>query len=148
MPQIRVLLTDVGQAALCCENLEILDFGLLANSELTRTGWAGFPEYLRSKSPDLIQLHSSFTQESGITQDEYFMNNYIPVFVDISLFYLRKDHYETLRSKCVFGDAPRYYFFNGGEPLTSQKNAPVDSALHIDKNYLKSLNLKEYCRLE
>lgn len=147
LPQISVLLTDVGQAALCCEKLEILDFGLLANSELTKTGWAGFPEYLRSQNPDLIQLHSSFTEESGITRDDYFKSNYIPVFVDNSLFYLRRDHYETLESKCIFGDAPKYYFFMGGEPLTSQRNSPADSALRIDKDYLTSLNLTEYCRL-
>jgi hypothetical protein len=147
MPRISVLLTDVGQPGLCCENLEILDFGLLTNSELTKTGWAGFPAYLRSKSPDLIQLHSSFTQESGITDDEYFINNYVPAFVDNSLFYLRRDHYEKLQDLCTFEDAPDYYFFNGGEPLTSQTDAAADSALHVDKNYLKSLNLAKYCRL-
>lgn len=147
LPRISVLLTDVGQPGLCCEKLEILDFGLLANSELTRTGWGEFPQYLRAKRPDLIQLHASFTQESGITGDEYFKGNYTPVFVDNSLFYLRNDHYEKLESRCVFGDAPQVYFFNGGEPLTSQKDAPADSALHIDKDYLKSLNLSRYCRL-
>ncbi|TXI42229.1 MAG: hypothetical protein E6Q56_01840 [Mycobacterium sp.] len=146
-PQISVLLTDVGQPGLCCKNVEILDFGLLANSELTRTGWAGFPEYLREQSPDLIQLHSSFTQESGITRDEYFTKSYVPVFVDLSLFYMRKDHYAQLENSCVFGPAPKYYFFTGGEPLSSQKGAPADSALHIDKDYLKSLGLTEYCRL-
>lgn len=146
-PQISVLLTDVGQPGLCCKNVEILDFGLLANSELTRTGWSGFPEYLHEQSPDLIQLHSSFTQESGITRDEYFTKNYVPVFVDLSLFYMRKDHYAQLEDSCVFGPAPKYYFFTGGEPLSSQKGAPADSALHIDKDYLKSLGLTEYCRL-
>lgn len=147
LPNISILLTDVGQPGLCCRNVEILDFGLLANSELTRTGWAGFPEYLREQSPDLIQLHSSFTQESGITRDEYFIDNYVPVFVDLSLFYMRKDHYERLEDTCVFGAAPKYYFFTGGEPLSSQKGAPADSALHIDKDYLNSLGLQEYCRL-
>ena len=147
LPKISVLLTDVGQAALCCEKLEILDFGLLANSQLTKTGWAGFSEYLKSQNPDLIQLHSSFTEESGITRDDFFKTNYTPVFVDNSLFYLRNDHYATLENKCVFEDAPKYYFFMGGEPLTSQKNSPAGSALRIDKNYLKSLNLKQYCRL-
>ncbi len=147
LPQIAVLLTDVGQPGLCCKNVEILDFGLLANSELTRTGWAGFPAYLREQNPDLIQLHSSFTQESGITRDEYFTTNYVPVFVDLSLFYMRKDHYEKLEGSCIFGEAPKYYFFTGGEPLSSQPGAPVDSALRIDKDYLKSLGLTEYCRL-
>lgn len=146
-PQLSVLLTDVGQPGLCCKNLKILDFGLLANSELTKTGWAGFPEYLRKQRPDLIQLHASFTQESGITKDEFFKNNYTPVFVDNSLFYLRNDHYEKLKGTCTFGDAPPIYFFTGGEPLTSQKGAPADSALRVDQDYLKSLNLTKYCRL-
>lgn len=147
MPKISVLLTDVGQPGLCCENLEILDFGLLTNSELTKTGWAGFPDYLKSKSPDLIQLHSSFTQESGITENAFFKDNYTPAFVDNSLFYVRNDHYLKLEDSCRFEDAPRYYFFNGGEPLTSQTDAPAASALQIDKDYLKSLNLEKYCRL-
>jgi len=147
LPKISILLTDVGQPGLCCQKVEILDFGLLTNSELTKTGWAGFPAYLRSKNPDLIQLHSSFTEESGITRDEFFKENYTPVFVDLSLFYVRNDHYQTLKSRCDFGEAPQYYFFNGGEPLTSQKTGPVDSALRVDRNYLKSLNMTEYCRL-
>jgi hypothetical protein len=147
IPQISVLVTDVGQPGLCCEKIKILDLGLLTNSELTRTGWAGFPDYLRSQRPDLIQLHSSFTEESGITRDDYFINNYVPVFVDLSLFYLRKDHYARLSDQCILGDAPTYYFFSGGEPLTSQRNSPADSALQVDKNYLKELNLTQYCRL-
>lgn len=147
LPQISVLLTDVGQPALCCQNVRILDFGLLTNSELTKTGWAGFPDYLQAQRPDLIQLHASFTEESGITRDPYFVNNYVPVFVDLSLFYLRKDLYEKVKDTCVFGPAPQTYFFNGGEPLTSQKDGPADSALHVDKNYLNSLGLTQYCRL-
>ena len=147
IPQISVLVTDVGQPGLCCEKIKILDLGLLTNSELTRTGWAGFPDYLRSQRPDLIQLHSSFTEESGITRDDFFINNYVPVFVDLSLFYLRKDHYARLSDQCILGDAPTYYFFSGGEPLTSQRNSPADSALQVDKNYLKELNLTQYCRL-
>jgi len=147
LPQISVLVTDVGQPGLCCEKIKILDLGLLANSELTKTGWAGFPDYLRSQRPDLIQLHSSFTQESGITHDDYFIDNYVPVFVNRSLFYLRKDHYAKLSDRCTFGDAPKYYFFSGGEPLTSQRNSPADSALKVDRDYLEALNLKQYCRL-
>jgi len=147
LPQIAVLVTDVGQPGLCCEKIEILDLGLLTNRELTKTGWEGFPTYLREQSPDLIQLHASFTEESGITKDAYFIDHYVPIFVDLSMFYVRRDHYEKLKGKCVFGNAPKYYFFNGGEPLTSQKSGPADSALHVDKNYLNSLNMKEYCRL-
>jgi len=147
LPQISVLVTDVGQPGLCCEKIKILDLGLLANSELTKTGWAGFPDYLRSQRPDIIQLHSSFTQESGITHDSFFIDNYLPVFVGQSLFYLRKDHYEQLSGSCNLGDAPKYFFFPGGEPLTSQRNSPSDSALKVDKNYLEGLNLEKYCRL-
>ena len=52
-----------------------------------------------------------------------------------------------MKDACVFGPAPSTYFFNGGEPLTSQIDAPADSALYVDKNYLQSLNMPEYCRL-
>jgi hypothetical protein len=146
-PRLSVLLTDVGQPGLCCENIEVLDFGLLTNRELTKVGWAGFGEYLRAKRPDLIQLHSSFTEESGITHDDFFRKNYTPVFVYLSLFYLRNDLYETIEAVCDFGEAPDIYFLNGGEPLTSQKSGPINSSLHVDKNYLKSLNMTNYCRL-
>ncbi len=47
----------------------------------------------------------------------------------------------------MFEDAPRYFFFNGGEILTSQTDEPADSALRVDKDYLWSLNLEKYCRL-
>lgn len=147
LPQMSLLLADVGQPALCCRNIKILDLGLLTNNELTKTGWDGFPDYLRAERPDLIQLHASFTQESGITHDDFFTTNYVPVFVDDSSFYLRKDHYAQLQSRCDFVELPQYYFFMGGEPLTSQKGAPMDSALRVDRDYLKSLNLTEYCRL-
>jgi len=147
LPQLTVLITDVGQPALCCQKLKILDLGLLANSELTRTGWDGFPAYLRSHRPDVIQLHSSFTQESGLDEDDFFNDNYIPVFVDPSLLYLRKDLYERLKNRCAFGEAPSHYFFNGGEPLTSQTDELATSSLTVDKEYLESLNLREYCHL-
>ena len=146
-PELTVLIADVGQPGLCCDRLRILDFGLLANSELTRVGWVGFPGYLRAQRPDLIQLHSSFTEESGITRDEFFVNNYVPVFVDISLFYLRQDHFAQLRPRCEFGKALDPYFFTGGEPLTSQIGTPIDSSLRIDGRYLASLGVTAYCRL-
>lgn len=146
-PQLTVLIADVGQPGLCCDKLRILDFGLLTNSELTRVGWGGFPGYLRAQRPDLIQLHASFTEESGITRDRFFVENYVPVFVDISLFYLRRDHFAQLKTRCEFGEALQPYFFTGGEPLTSQIGTPIDSSLRIDGSYLASLEMTDYCRL-
>jgi len=144
-PTISVLFADVGAASLCCQNIEVLDLGLLANRELSEKGWSGFPDYLAEKRPDLIQTHGVWSQESDIYDDPYFRRNYSPIVVYDSLFYLRNDEFSVLRSRCVDASLSEPYFYSDWEALASKKNAPA--VADIDKNYLKSLHLVSLCRL-
>ena len=144
-PSISVLLADVGAPSLCCERLEVLDLGLLANTELSKSGWGGFAGYLREKQPDLIQTHGVWSQESGIYDNADFVQNYTPVVVLDSLFYLRNDHFDRLKSRCVDASTSDNYFYAGLEPASSKKDAK--SARSIDKDFVDSLGLSAFCRL-
>jgi hypothetical protein len=144
-PVVSALFADVGAASLCCQNLEVLDLGLLANRRLSRTGWDQFPSYLVQKKPDLIQTHGVWSQESGIYQDPYFQRNYSPVIVDGSLFFLRDDHFRSVQRRCVAASVTDSYFYSDWEALSSKKN--VRDVKVIDDDYLKSLHLDNICRL-
>lgn len=145
LPAVSVLLADVGAASLCCERLEILDLGLLANRDLSKSGWGGFAEYLRDKKPDLIQTHGVWSQESEIYDNPDFKLNYTPVVVYDSLFYLRNDHFENLKDRCVDASTSEPYFYAGLEPASSRKDAIA--ADKIDKSYIASLGLANFCRV-
>lgn len=144
-PKISVLLADVGAPSLCCDRLEVLDLGLLANTELAKSGWPGFAEYLRSKRPDLIQTHGVWSQESEIYENSQFKSDYTPVVVYESLFYMRNDLLEKLQARCTDADTSGLYFYAGLEPASSRKDA--EDAKTIDKTYLDSLDLASLCRL-
>ena len=145
LQSIRALLADVGAPSLCCDRVEVLDLGLLANTELSRSGWEGFADYLREKQPDLIQTHGVWSQESGIYDNAQFVQNYTPVVVFDSLFYLRNDHFARLKSMCLNASTSDSYFYAGLEPASSKKNAK--SANTIDKDYINGLGLSAFCRL-
>jgi len=145
LPKVSVLVADVGATSLCCERLEILDLGLLANRELSSSGWGGFAEYLRERKPDLIQTHGVWSQESEIYDNPDFKLNYTPVVVYDSLFYLRNDHFDVLKTRCVDASTSEPYFYAGLEPASSRKDVmPADQ---IDKAYVDSLGLANFCRL-
>jgi hypothetical protein len=144
-PVVSALFADVGAASLCCQNIEVLDLGLLANRDLSRTGWDQFPSYLVQKKPDLIQTHGVWSQESGIYEDPYFQRNYSPVVVYGSLFFLRDDHFRSVQPRCVAASVTDPYFYSGWEALSSKKK--VRDVAVIDDDYLDSLHLDNICRL-
>lgn len=144
-PSIKVLLADVGAPSLCCDRVEVLDLGLLANTELSDIGWEEFPDYLRRQSPDLIQTHGVWSQESGIYDIPQFRDGYTPVVVDDSLFYLRNDLFDKVKGGCVPADTAGPYFYAGLEPASSKKGA-IDAPT-IDRSYLDSLGVQSFCRL-
>lgn len=145
LPTLSALLADVGAPSLCCERLQVLDLGLLANTELSESGWAGFPEYLRATTPDLIQTHGVWSQESGIYNNPQFRQDYTPVVVRNSLFYLRNDHHERLKDRCVDAGTAGPYFYAGLEPASAKKDAGDVNT--IDRNYVHTLGLTAFCRL-
>jgi hypothetical protein len=144
-PTISALFIEIGAAGLCCKRIDIMDLGLLANSELANGGWGSFSSYLENKRPEVIQPHGMFSQESGIYENHYFRHNYTPVVVYDSLFYLRNDDYDKLRNKCVPASVSVDYFYSGWNGLSSKKN--VRPAGVIDRDYINSLNLDSFCRL-
>lgn len=144
-PRITALFADVGAPGLCCERLEILDLGLLTNTRLAKIGWAGFPDFLKDKMPDLIQTHGVWSQETGIYDNPDFRSGYTPVVVYNSLFYLRNDLYDRLEGGCRPADTTEDYFYAGLEPASSVKGAK--DARVIDKDFIDSLGLSSFCRL-
>lgn len=144
-PTVSVLLADVGAPSLCCQRLEILDLGLLANAELATHGWTRFPEYLRTNRPDLIQTHGVWSQESGIYANAQFLADYTPVVVGESLFFMRDDLLDRLAARCTPADLSGPYFYAGLEPASSK---PGSNATTIDRDFLESLGAESLCRLD
>jgi hypothetical protein len=144
-PTLSVLLADVGAPGLCCERLNIQDLGLLANTNLSASGWAGFGDYLRAKRPDVIQTHGVWSQESGIYQNPDFTGDYTPVVVYDSLFYLRNDHFQSLTDRCIGASTSAPYFYAGLEPAAAKKG--TGDVNTIDAKYRASLSLSHFCRL-
>lgn len=143
-PTISVLLADVGAPSLCCQRLEILDLGLLANAELSKVGWGDFPGYLQERRPDLIQTHGVWSQESGIYTNPQFAEGYTPIVIRDSLFYLRNDLFDRVRNRCTEADPFDPYFYAGLEPASSKKGS---DAATIDRRYIESLGRTSFCRL-
>lgn len=144
-PVISALFADVGAASLCCQHIQVLDLGLLANADLSKAGWGKFSDYIADKRPDLIQTHGVWSQESGIYENSYFRRNYTPVVVYDSLFYLRNDHFRSVETRCVEASVSRKYFYSDWEALSSKKNSQDVSV--IDHDYIDSLHLTTLCRL-
>lgn len=143
---ISALIVDVGAASLCCERVEVLDLGLLANRELSASGWDHFPAYLRRTRPDVVQSHGYFSQESQIYETSYFRTHYTPVVVGDSLLYLRIDHYDALQRRCVPAPLDGDYFYSGFEGFSSRTDATP--AASIDDEYIATLGLDAFCRLD
>lgn len=141
---ISVLLADVGAPSLCCERLEVLDLGLLANTELSEIGWEEFPAYLAKTRPDLIQTHGVWSQESDIYANPQFVTDYTPVVVDQSLFFLRNDLFDRLKGQCTSAGRQGPYFYAGLEPQSSKQGSDAQT---IDRIYLDSLGVESFCRL-
>jgi hypothetical protein len=144
--EISALFADVGAASLCCQKIQVLDLGLLANRDLAKSGWSGFSDYLERRRPDLIQTHGVWSQESRIYEDDYFRKNYTPVVAMSSLFFLRNDNFIQLKHLCI-NDAPAsgHYFYAGMEPASSSRET-LDASV-IDKNYIDALGINNFCRV-
>lgn len=67
--RIVVMMSDVGGSSLCCERLEVLDSGLLADATLAHTGWAGFADYFRKKRPDVVETHYFWAQDARVYEE-------------------------------------------------------------------------------
>ena len=87
---------DVGGLALCCDRIRVVDLGLLASRKLARQGYAALPAILAEERPDAIEVHQHWGVNSKIYAIPEFRNDYQPVVIDRTRFYLRNEHAEKL----------------------------------------------------
>lgn len=91
LQNITFMAPDVGGLGLCCDNIRVIDSGMLTNPSLANRGYENFNEYLKNMSPDVIETHDIWSEVSGIYQSPFFTDNYKPVICDNNLFWLRSD---------------------------------------------------------
>lgn len=89
------MISDVGASSLCCEQLDIVDSGLLTDRTLARTGWKGFPPYFRKVRPDLVEAHFTWAKEARI-YDEDLLDDYSIVTTHGVRFFVRNDLFKKL----------------------------------------------------
>jgi hypothetical protein len=92
--KIVVMMSDVGSSSLCCERLEIIDSGLLADSTLARTGWPGFGAYFQQRRPDVVETHSFWAQDAHLYSG--LLDGYSIVASNGIRFFVRDDLYRRL----------------------------------------------------
>jgi hypothetical protein len=92
--KISVMMSDVGASSLCCERLEIIDSGLLADPTLARTGWPGFATYFQQRRPDVVETHSFWAQDSHFYSG--LLDGYSIVASNGIRFFVRDDLYRKL----------------------------------------------------
>jgi hypothetical protein len=95
LDRMVVMLPDVGASSLCCERLDIVDSGLLADATLTRTGWSGFAPYFRRVRPDLVETYSIWASATNIYTNGL-LDDYSIVAADGTRLFLRNDLYAKL----------------------------------------------------
>jgi len=90
-PTIVYLTPDVGGVGLCCANIRVVDIAMLTNRTLARDGYGALPSVLRDERPDVIEVHDVWAKDSKIYEDRLFVENYEPLVIRGSRFFLRKD---------------------------------------------------------
>jgi hypothetical protein len=94
--EIALLTPDVGGLALCCPQIKVLDYGLLSNRDLARSGYAGLDAYLEAQRPDLVITHGLWSAQSGIYRLPAFDREYVPVVLGGMQMWLRNEHLTRL----------------------------------------------------
>ncbi len=83
---------DVGGLALCCDRIRVVDLGLLASRKLAKHGYGALPAILAEERPDAIEVHQHWGVNSKIYTIPEFRDDYQPVIIDRTRFYLRNEH--------------------------------------------------------
>ncbi len=96
MESIVYMTADVGGVALCCTNIRIVDTGLLTSRILARGGYQKLGGVLASERPDVIETRWEFASLPGIYGMAQFRNEYEPLLIDRTRFFVRKDHVQAL----------------------------------------------------
>jgi hypothetical protein len=102
--RIVVMLPDVGMSSLCCDRLVIVDAGMLADTTLAHTGWAGFAEYFRKVRPEVVETHEFWATDANLYGG--LLNGYSIVASNGLRFFVRDDLYERLVAKSAGSVVP------------------------------------------
>ena len=96
LPRATVLTSDVGGLALCCDELRIVDLGLLSNRELAHRGPPALEQVLQAESPELVEAHWQWASSGKLYDLPYFHARYAPAFGDRTKLWLRRDVADTI----------------------------------------------------
>ena len=99
MPHLAILTPDVGGLALCCEELRIVDLGLLSNRRLAHQGPAALAEVLETESPEIVEAHWEWASTGKLYDLPHFRSHYLPAFVGRTKLWLRRDVAQSIESK-------------------------------------------------
>jgi hypothetical protein len=94
--EVSLLTPDVGGLSLCCPQIRVLDLGLLTSPVLAREGYAALGAYLDTQRPALVITHSFWSETSGIYGMAAFTQHYVPVVLDDTFMWLRREHLPRL----------------------------------------------------
>jgi hypothetical protein len=96
LPGATVLTSDVGGLALCCDELRIVDLGLLSSRELGHRGPLALGRVLESESPELVEAHWQWASSTGLYDLPYFRAHYVPAFGGRTKLWIRRDVADTI----------------------------------------------------
>ncbi len=91
MPTISFMVPDVGGASLCCEDIRIVDAGLLTNTVLAHDGYAALTRVLTTENPDVIETHIPWSRAGNIYRIPQFVDRYSPAIYHDNFFWIRND---------------------------------------------------------
>ena len=96
MPGLSVFLPDIGGASLCCTELTVMDSALLANPQLSLSGYAGVKNFVGTTHPDVIETHEPWANVGHLYED-HVLDGYGVVEVQGKYLFLRDDLYRQLQ---------------------------------------------------
>ncbi|MFP5232272.1 MAG: hypothetical protein ACLGQX_06530 [Acidobacteriota bacterium] len=102
MPTITFMVPDVGGASLCCENIRIVDAGLLTNTVLAHDGYAALSQVLTAENPEVIETHIPWSRAGKIYRIPQFTDHYSPVIYHDNFFWVRNDILHRLENIQTF----------------------------------------------
>ncbi len=138
--EVGLLTPDVGGLSLCCPQIRVLDLGLLTSPVLAREGYAALGAYLEAQRPALVITHSFWSEAAGIYGVAAFTRHYVPVVLDDTFMWLRREHLPRL----LASPAWRARRLDGPEQLRRTKYGGMPE----DMSHLRTLGAQPLWQFE
>jgi hypothetical protein len=91
---------DMGGLLLYSTHLRVIDIGLLCNAYLARRGYQAFSDLIFYRErPDVIEIHTMWTEKTKIAGFPVFYQMYQPLWMEDMRFFVRNDLMESLLNK-------------------------------------------------